>query len=105
MEKNQLLKDNGCIYRVLAIEEDSVLMIDCLKRTMPNWYDIDEVRGYGDCTEKELLEVTGTVLLEEENLSSKARKTVHERFTVVAGILPFIADDRFRTEAIRRVAE
>ena len=105
MEKNQLLKDNGCIYRVLAIEEDSVLMIDCLKKTMPNWYDIDEVRGYEDCTEKELLEVTGTVLLEEENLSSKARKTVHERFTVVAGILPFIADDRFRTEAIRRVAE
>lgn len=105
MEKNQLLKDNGCIYRVLAIEEDSVFMIDCLKKTMPNWYDIDEVRGYEDCTEKELLEITGTVLLEEENLSSKARKTAHERFTVVAGILPFIADDRFRTEAIRRVAE
>lgn len=105
MEKNQLLKDNGCIYRVLAIEEDSVFMIDCLKKTMPNWYDIDEVRGYEDCTEEELLEVTGTVLLEEEDLTFKARKTAHERFTVVAGILPFIADDRFRTEAIRRVAE
>lgn len=105
MEKNQLLKDNGCIYRVLAIEEDSVLMIDCLKKTMPNWYDIDEVRGYEDCTEKELLEVTGTVLLEEENLSSKARKTAHARFTVVAGILPFLADDRFRTEVIKRVAK
>ena len=38
MEKNQLLKYNGCIYRILAIEEDSVLMIDCLKKTMPNWY-------------------------------------------------------------------
>lgn len=105
MEKNQLLKDNGCIYRVLAIEEDSVFMIDCLKKTMPNWYDIDEVRKYEDCTEEELLEVTGTVLLEEEDLSSKARKTVHERFTVVAGVLPFLADDRFRTEAIRRVAK
>lgn len=80
-------------------------MIDCLKKTMPNWYDIDEVRGYEDCTEEELLEVTGTVLLEEEDLTFKARKTAHERFTVVAGILPFIADDRFRTEAIRRVAE
>ena len=105
MEKNQLLKNHGCIYRVLAVEEDSVFMIDCLKKTMPNWYDIDEVRGYEDCTEEELLEVTGTVLLEEEDLSSKARKTVHERFTVVAGVLPFLADDRFRAEAIRRVAK
>ena len=52
-----------------------------------------------------MLEVTGTVLLEEEDLSSKARKTAHERFTVVAGVLPFLADDRFRTEAIRRVAK
>lgn len=50
MEKNQLLKDNGCIYRILAIEEDSVLMIDCLKKTMPNWYDMAEVSVYEDCT-------------------------------------------------------
>lgn len=105
MEKNQLLKDNGCIYRILAIEEDSVLMIDCLKKTMPNWYDMAEVSVYDDCTEEELLKVTGTVLLEEEDLSSKARKIAHERFTVVAGILPFLADDRFRTEAIKRVAK
>ena len=105
MEKNQLIKVNGVIYRVLTIEEDSILMIDCIRKTMPNWYDIDKVRGYEDCTEKELLEVTGTVLLEEEDLSSKARKTAHERFTVVAGVLPFLADDRFRTEAIRRVAK
>ena len=63
------------------------------------------MRGYEDCTEKELLEVTGTVLLKEEDLSSKARKTAHERFTVVAGILPFLTDDRFRTEAIRKVAK
>ena len=104
MEKKQLLKDNGSIYRVLAIEGDSVLMIDCLKKTMPNWYDMGEVSGYEDCSEEELLEVTGTVLVEEEDLPSKARKTAHTRFTVVAGILPFLADDRFRTEAIKRVA-
>ncbi len=105
MKKNQLLKDNGSIYRILAIEEGSVLMIDCLKKTMPNWYNLGEISGYEDCMEEELLEVTGTVLVEEEDLSSKARKTAHERFTVVAGILPFLADDRFRTEAIRRIAK
>lgn len=105
MEKNQLIKNNGIIYRILAIEEESVLMIDCIRKTMPDWHDMGEVSRYEDCTEEELLEVTGTVLMEEENLSSKARKIAHERFTVVAGILHFLADDRFRTKAIRKVAE
>lgn len=104
MEKNQLIKGNGTIYRVLAIEGDSVLLIDCIKKQMPKWYAISDVNDFSECTEKELLEVTGAVLVEEEELSPKARKTIHERFTVVAGILPFLDDDRFRTEAVKRVA-
>lgn len=105
MEKNQLIKNNGNIYRVLAMEDDSVLLIDCIKRQMPKWYAICDVSDYSECTEKELLELTGIVLVEEEELSPKARKTIHERFTVVAGILPFLDDDRFRKEAIKRVAQ
>lgn len=105
MEKNQLFKGNGTIYRLLAIEEDYCLMIDCIKKTMPKWYEKEEVNGYGICTEEELLDATGTVLTEEDNLPPKARRIAHERFTVVAGILPFLADDRFRTEAIRRIAK
>lgn len=105
MEKNQLIKGNGTVYRVLAIEGDSVLLIDCLKKTMPKWYAISDVSDYSECTEKELLEVTGIILAEEEELSPKTRKTIHERFTVVAGILPFLDDDRFRKEAIKKVAQ
>lgn len=105
MEKNQLLKDNGCIYRVLAVEEDAVLIIDCIRKTMPKWYKKEEINGYGNCTEEELLDATGTVLTEEDDLPPKARRIAHERFTVVAGILPFLADDRFRTKAIGRVAK
>jgi len=105
MEKNQLVKGNGSIHRVLAVEDDSILMIDCIRKTMPKWYEKEEVNGYGSCTEEELLDATGTVLAEEENLPPKARRIAHERFTVVAGILPFLADDRFRTEAVRRIAK
>ena len=43
MEKNQLIKWNGVIYRVLAVEEDSILLIDCIKKTMPRWYGLAEI--------------------------------------------------------------
>ncbi len=105
MEKNQLIKVNGTIYRVLAIEEDSVLMIDCIRKTMPVWHETAQLSRHVPCTEEELLEITGMTLAEEEELPSKARKAAHERFTIVAGILPFLADDRLRTEIIKRVAK
>lgn len=105
MEKNQLLKGNRTIYRVLAIEEGCCLLINCLEKTMPKWYEVDEVSGYVSCEEKELLELTGTVLVNEEELPSKIRKIIHERFTVVAGILPFLDDDRLRIESVKRVAK
>lgn len=104
MEKNQLIKIHGSIYRVLAVEEDEILLIDCMKRTMPKWHKLDKTAGNENCTEKELLEVTQTVLVEEQDMSPKSRQTVHERFTVIAGILPFVDDDRLRTEVVKRTA-
>ncbi len=104
MEKNQLINRGGTIYRILAVEEDEILLIDCIKKTMPRWYGLDEVDGYEVCTEKELLEVTETILMGEQDLPPKTHQTVHKRFTVIAGVLPFIGDDRLRIEAIKRVA-
>lgn len=105
MEKNQLIKHRGTIYRILALDNEEVLLIDCIKKTMPKWCKLDEFGGYEVCTEEELLAVTETVLAEEQDMPPKSRQTVHERFTVIAGILPFVNDDRLRTEIIRRVAE
>lgn len=105
MKKNQLIKLDGVIYRVLAVEKDAVLLIDCLKKTMPRWYGNDELNGYKICTEGELLEITGVVLVEEQDLKPKQRCVAHERFTVVAGILPFLSDDNMRATVIRKVAE
>lgn len=105
MEKNQLIKCQGIIYRVLAVEEDSILLIDCIKKSMPKWYEIGRIEGYEDCTEEELLESTGIELVVEQDLSQKARCIAHKRFTVVAGILPFLDDDRFRVEAVKKISK
>lgn len=105
MEKNQLIKHHGNIYRILSLEEGEILLIDCIRKTMPKWYKLEAVDGYEVCTEEELLAATDTALAEEQDMPPKSRQTVHERFTVIAGILPFVNDDRLRTEIIRRVAE
>ncbi|MDE7204494.1 MAG: hypothetical protein K2O91_21945 [Lachnospiraceae bacterium] len=105
MEKNQLIKYHGTIYRVLAVEDGSMLLIDCMERKMPKWHRIEDIDGYEDCTEEQLVSTAGIILTEERDLKPKARCAARERYTVVAGVLPFIADDRLRTEVIKRIAE
>lgn len=102
---NQLIKMNGTIYRILAIEGESLLMIDCMKRTMPKWCHLNEIGTAEECLEQELLDITGVTLMEENEIKPEARCEAHRRFTIIAGILSLISDDRLRTEAIKRSAE
>jgi len=39
MKKNELIRYKDGICRVLAVSEDRILVIDCLKQTMPVWID------------------------------------------------------------------
>ena len=38
MKKNDLIKTEDGIYRILSIEANRVLAIDCIKKTMPKFY-------------------------------------------------------------------
>jgi phosphopantothenate synthetase len=42
MQKNKLLKFKNGIVRILETTEDKVLIIDCIKRAVPKWYEISE---------------------------------------------------------------
>lgn len=105
MEKKQLIKFDNSIYRVLSIQGEEVLLIDCIKRNMPKWSSFSEIGEFINCTESELLQTTETVLEDIENLDAEARGTAYQRYTIVASILPFLEDDRLRVEAVKRVAE
>ena len=74
MEKNQLIKWDGIIYRILAVEEENVLLIDCIKKTMPKWYGLDEISEYEVCPEGELGKETGR---EEERDLKPREKAWH----------------------------
>ncbi len=104
MEKKRLIKFNNTIYRVLAIHGEEVLLIDCIKRNMPKWWLLNEIGMYNECSEEELLKMANTVLQDIEEVDAEARSTAYQRYTIVASILPFVENDRQRTEAIKKAA-
>lgn len=98
--KNQLLQNDTQLVRVLDMEADRVFVIDCIKRTMPVWKDIEFINEYVPCSEATLQEITDTFLIDLGNLDSESRKTAYERYTMIAPLLPFVSDQRKRKELI-----
>lgn len=103
---SKCLYDNGeTIYRVLAENDDKVLVIDCLKRTMPFWIQKDKLSMY-QCVDVQLLhEKSGIRSVEEETLSRDALATVHKRYSMIASIVPVVADKKRRDAMIAYVAK
>ena len=104
MKKNSLWKRDETILRVLEIQDGRMLVIDCIRCTMPVWKDGGELQGYEPCTEEMLREQTGIVLCKMEELDADRKKTAYERFTWIAGILPFLAEDGKRSRMIAALA-
>lgn len=99
----KLLKNENQIIRVLQTRDDKALVIDCVKRTMPVWITLSDVEGYVDCTEEELFLKTNVDFNRE--LNGDERKIARERFTLIAGILPFVGDDKKRNFMIHQMSE
>ncbi len=105
MKKYDLLRSGDSIIRVLEVQGDRVLVIDCIKRTMPVWVNTAELQSYSECTTGEMSEVTGVVPVGVDDLDADQRKIMYERYTMIAPILAFVADDRMRSRLICSVAE
>lgn len=100
MQKNELLRKDDSIIRVLDIQGESALIIDCMKRTMPKWASTAALSDYAECSDLELLHDTDMVLVGMETLDANSRRFIHEHFTLIAGILPFIGDKKMRNHLI-----
>lgn len=105
MQKNELLQWNNTIIRILTIDDARVLVIDCVKRTMPQWINSDALTECNPC-EKSKLEMQTEIELDDfENLNIQERRIAHERYTMIAGVLPFIADESLRSMIIDKIAD
>jgi transposase InsO family protein len=104
MKKNSLMQYGESIIRILDIQDTKVLVIDCIKKTMPIWMYQSEITGYTDCCQQELLRRNGDSLFNIEMLDAKSKQTTHARFTMIAGIFSVIGDITQRNEAIRNAS-
>ena len=103
---SKCLYDSGeTIYRVLAEHDSQVLVIDCLKRTMPQWIDSNGLSDDMIIDDSELFAKTGINPVSEEKLSRAALATAHKRYSMIAQIIPIIADKKRRDEMIAHVSD
>ena len=98
-----LLKNENQIIRVLKSQGNKALVIDCIKRTMPKWVDGDFLSNYDDCGEDEMYERTDYPFGRE--LTQKEERIAQERFTTIAGVLPFIGNEQKRNQMIDMLSE
>ena len=102
MQKNDLLRHENSIFRVLQVQNGMALVIDCVKRTMPKWCDCT---GYIQCSEDDLTATTNISPLPLEKLDVDSRRYAYEHYNMIAGVLPFVGNDTERCNMISRVAE
>ena len=104
MRKNDLIQTECSVLRILAIDKGRVLTIDCLKRNMPKWYPTECISGE-PITEQDLSDLSDAEIYDIDSLDIATRKIVHDRYTIIAGVLPFLTDEKMRSAVISRIAD
>lgn len=104
MQKFDLYFKENAIVRVLEVREDKALVIDCIRRTMPQWKDIVSLAGWEKCSEEKLYEIADVDLPELDYLCPESRKVAYERYTLIAPILRLLPDEKKKCEMISVVA-
>lgn len=99
-----LLKDNETIYRVLDVNDDQVLVIDCKKEIMPVWIEKNTLEGYKEITESEFYDIIHIKPIELSDLDATSAATVQRRFSMIAPILELVGNASKRQEKIRKSA-
>ena len=105
MQKNDVLKHEDALVRVLAIEGEQVLIVNCIKPTMPRWINANNLKEWSLCAEGEYPIPDAWRLRPEEEIMTEQRKLMHERYTLIAPVLPFIHKESMRSVIIAQVAE
>lgn len=99
MKNNTLIKHNDEIYRILDTTDTRTFIINCKKKAMPRWVDIDFLSCFLPCSDDEI-----SPLGDVNDMSMSSRKCAYERFTLISGVLPFITDKDKRCSVINQIS-
>lgn len=103
--KNKIYRKDDTVLRVLSEKDGSVLVIDCVKKSMPKWITTAAISNFVECSEFELLSLTSMVIPDIESLDASSKKFMHKHFTMIAGILPFVGDEKQRSFLIDAISK
>ena len=97
MNKNDIVKTEKGIFRILSIEKENVLAIDCEKKTMPRFFPISFFEN------SETLETFPSDFPKWEELSLAEHRIVQKRYTMIASAVAVVADKKKRNMMILRL--
>jgi len=96
MQKNDVIQnEEGSILRILKIEKEMILVINCINQEMPFWMSTDEMQGYKKIEQFE----------REYEISERQKADAQRRYTMISEILSVISSENKRITEIRRASE
>lgn len=99
MQKNDILKTENGIFRILKTDGGRILAIDCQKRTMPRFYSAE----FFDNAET----VDNSIVVpcsDFDTLSPKERSIAQQRFSMIASAVAVVDNEKKRSEMIDNAA-
>lgn len=102
MDILELYKNKDCVYRILSIKPDKVLVLDCIKLTMPYWIELNVINTF-ECVGTDLFNLQS--ITKHTELTNKDKKQIQHTFNIIAPIIPFIDDVFERNEMINKMSE
>lgn len=99
MKKNNLIKTDSGIFRILSIDGNKVLAIDCKKKTMPQFF------SYDFFNDGEPFISISSDYLDFDELSPADRKIAQQRYTMIASAISVLDDVKQRNLMIEKSAK
>ena len=94
MKKNDIVKTENGIFRILSFEQENILAIDCEKKTMPRFFPLSFFEN------GEILETLPFDFPKWEELSLSEHRIIQKRYTMIASAVAVIADKKKRNMMI-----
>ena len=105
MHKNQILRSNRLIFRVLEMNKDKTFVVNCVQPRVPYWIDSKQLENFEEISQEELLKVNNINMPLFECLSLKERAVALNKYASISPILPVIRDETDRNDMIAYLAE
>lgn len=94
LQKNMVITNEEYTYRVLALTDEQVLVINMSSKNMPSWKNIGDFEDW----------ISIENLTHDTSLSAKAEQVANRRYGIIAPIIPFIGNEKLRAELITETA-